>query len=155
MGALGMFQGYPINKLAECADHSDSADSLGLFGHRRVLLFISDAFMQPDQLTDAMRNRPAVLVTEAVLQTFADSGGAGFAGGFEDFEAVGGADPLEDGSVGEFGEGVAEDALIGGAVVEAMAFGVDEGDQVGGVFGDDAEEFVAVGGAAVGEVDPE
>jgi len=31
----------------------------------------------------------------------------------------------------------------------------DEGDQVGGVFGDDAEEFVAVGGAAVGEVDPE
>lgn len=111
MGALGMFQGYPINKLAECADHSDSADSLGLFGHRRVSLFISDAFMQPDQLTDAIRNRPAVLVTEAVLQTFADSGGAGFAGGFEDFEAVGGADPLEDGSVGEFGEGVGENAL--------------------------------------------
>ena len=49
-----------VAKLAECPDHSDSADSLGLLGHRRASLLIADALVQnhPDQLTDAMRNRP-------------------------------------------------------------------------------------------------
>ncbi len=97
----------------------------------------------------------AVFVPQAVLQAFANTRGAGLAGGVEDFEAVVGMNLLKDRSVGEFGGGVAEDALIGWAVVEAMAFGVDQGDHVGSVLGDDAEQFVAIGGTAVGKVDPE
>jgi hypothetical protein len=64
-----------VAKLAECADHSDSADSLGLFAHRRASLLISDAFMQnhPDQLTDAMRNRPdGFVVAETRNETTVD-----------------------------------------------------------------------------------
>jgi len=55
--------------------HSDSADSLGLFGHRRASLLISDAFIQnhPDQLTDAMRNRPdGLVVAETRNETAVD-----------------------------------------------------------------------------------
>jgi hypothetical protein len=64
-----------VAKLAECADHSESADSLGLFGHRRASLLISDAFIQnhPDQLTDAMRNRPdGFVVAETRNETTGD-----------------------------------------------------------------------------------
>jgi len=64
-----------VAKLAECPDHSASADSLGLFGHRRASLLIADVFMQnhPDQLTDAMRNRPdGFVVAETRNQTTVD-----------------------------------------------------------------------------------
>jgi hypothetical protein len=64
-----------VAKLAECADHSDSADSFGLFGHRRASLLKSDAFIQnhPDQLTDAMRNCPdGFVVAETRNETTVD-----------------------------------------------------------------------------------
>jgi len=64
-----------VAELVECADHSERADSLGLFGHRRASFLISDAFMQnhPDQLTDAMRNRPdSFVVAETRNETTVD-----------------------------------------------------------------------------------
>ena len=64
-----------VAKLPECSDHSHSADSLGLFAHRRASFLIANAFMQhhPDQLTDAMRNRPdSFVVTEARNETTVD-----------------------------------------------------------------------------------
>jgi hypothetical protein len=96
----------------------------------------------------------AIFVAETILQVLADASGAGFAAGFEDFETVIGMNLLEDGRAGEFVGRVAQDFFIGGAVVEAVALGVDEGNHVGGVLGDDAKELFAIAGAAVDEVDP-
>jgi hypothetical protein len=64
-----------LAKPAECPDHSDRADSLGLFGHGRASFLIAEAFMQnhPDQLTDAMRNRPdGFVVAETRNETTID-----------------------------------------------------------------------------------
>jgi len=50
---------------------------------------------------------------------------------------------FEGGSLRDFG-GVAENFCVGGTVVEAVAFEVDQSNHVGGVFGDDPKEFLAV-----------
>ena len=44
---------------SECADHSRSAGSPGLFGYRGAAFLIANAIMQnyPDQLTESMGNR--------------------------------------------------------------------------------------------------
>ena len=80
-----------------------------------------------------------VAMADAVLELFANAGAASLARGFEDAKAVVGVDLLEGGGFAEVGGRVAEDAFVGGAVVEAASLGVDQGNHVGGVFGDDAE----------------
>lgn len=62
---------------------------------------------------------------------------------------------LESQSAREFRGGVSENPLVGRTVVQAAPFHIDEGDHVGGVFGDDLEEFLAMGGAAGTEEDPD
>lgn len=97
----------------------------------------------------------AVFVTEAILQALAYAGSARFARGFEHLEAVVGMDLFEDRGLGQFLGRVAEDLFVGGTVVEAVTFGVDQRDHVGGIFGNDAEELFAIAGTTVSEVDPE
>ena len=72
----------------------------------------------------------------------------------EECGSVIGMDLFEDGRGRQFGGRVAQDALIRRTVVEAVALGVDQGDHVGGIFGDDAKELFAIRGPSVGEVDP-
>jgi len=62
----------------------------------------------------------AVFVAQAVLQAFAEAGGASFPTGFERLEAIVGMDLFEDRRLGQFLGGVAQDFLVGGAVVEAV-----------------------------------
>ena len=96
----------------------------------------------------------SIFVTKTILQALADAGGACFAAGFENLEAVVGMNLLKDGRASEFLGRVAENFFVGGAVVKAMALAVDQGDHVRGVLRNDAEQLFAITGAPVGEVDP-
>jgi len=48
-----------VAEVSQCTDHTQSARSLGLLTHCWAAFLIANAFMQndPDQLTQAMRNR--------------------------------------------------------------------------------------------------
>src|SRR5208282_1469784 len=64
-----------VAKLAECPDHSGSADSSGVFRNCRAPFLIANAFIKdyPDQLTDAMRNcADGFVVAEARNETTVD-----------------------------------------------------------------------------------
>jgi len=97
----------------------------------------------------------ATFVTKTVLQGLPDACSASFASRLEDFETIVRMNLLEDRSLGEFFRRIAEDFFVRGAVVEAMTFGVDERDHVRSIFGDDAEELFALGGAAIRDDYPE
>jgi hypothetical protein len=90
----------------------------------------------------------AVLVAQAILETLADARFARLAGGFADFGAIFVMNLLEDRSASEFGGGVSKNLVVGGALIKAAPFDVNERDHVGGVLGDDLEELFAVSGAA-------
>jgi hypothetical protein len=56
----------------------------------------------------------SIFVTKTILQALADAGGARFAAGFENLEAVVGMNLFKDGRTGEFIGTVAESFFIGG-----------------------------------------
>jgi len=62
-------------------------------------------------------------------------------------------DLLKAGGVFQFGDGVTERAFVGEAVVDAVAIHVHDGDEVGGVFADEAEELLALDQSATNTVD--
>jgi hypothetical protein len=97
----------------------------------------------------------AVLVAQAILETLADARFARLAGGFADFGAIFGMNLLEDRSASEFGGGVSKNLGVGGALIKAAPFDVNERDHVSGVLGDDLEELFTVSGAAGGEEYPD
>ena len=62
---------------------------------------------------------------------------------FQHLETVVGMNLLKGGSLPQFGRGIAENALVSGAVIKAASFDVDQGNHVGGVFSDDLKQLFA------------
>ena len=86
----------------------------------------------------------AVFVEHAVFEGLPFSGAAGFGAGFLHLSAILGMNLLKAGGVFQLGDRVAQRAFVGDAVVNAIAVHVDDGDEVGGVFSDEAEELLAL-----------
>jgi hypothetical protein len=102
-----------------------------------------------------LENSPGpVLMAQAILQALADAGGACLAPCLQYLETIVGMDLFEDRSLAEFARRVAQDPLIGRAVVEAMPLGVDQGNHVGCDFGNDAKQFFALLRAPMSQIDP-
>src|ERR1700691_4236672 len=98
-----------------------------------------------DGAGDRLQNPPGpVSVADAVIQFLPDSGGARLACRLQYLETILGMDLIERRSFPQFGRRVTEDPLVGGIVVEAMSFHVDQRDHVGGIFGNDSEQFFAL-----------
>ena len=98
------------------------------------------AFRIADGAGDRFQDAPGtVFVADAVVELPSDAGAASFAGRFQHFETIVGVDLIEGRSFSELRGGVAEDAFVGGAVVEAIALHVDQRDHVGGIFGHNLE----------------
>jgi len=97
----------------------------------------------------------AIFVTKTILEALPDACSVSFASSLEDFETIVRMNLLKDRSLSEFFRRIAEDLFVRGAVVEAMTFGVDERDHIRSIFGNDAEELFALGGAAIRDDYPE
>ncbi len=118
--------------------------------------FLGHAFRVDDDAGGRFENAPgAVFVANAVFEGLALSGAARFGAGFLDATAIVGMNLVETGGAFQFGERVAESALVGDAVVDAVAFHVHDGDEVGGVFTDETEELFALEELAADAMDLE
>jgi hypothetical protein len=114
------------------------------------------SFGVADGARGGFENAPGtVFVADAVLETLADAGFAGLARSVENPRAIVGMNLLEGWRAREFRSGVSENLLVGRTIVKAAPLDVDKGDHVGGVLGDDLEEFFAMGGAVRREDDPD
>ena len=103
------------------------------------------AFLIADSAGERFQNPPGtVFVADAVFELSSDSRAARLAGCLQHLEAIVRVDLLEGRGFPQFGRGIAENSLVGGTVVKAMSFDVDQRDQVGGVFGDDLEQLLAL-----------
>src|SRR5215831_5627881 len=83
----------------------------------------------------------SILVTNAVFHRASDAAAAGFLGSSLDARLVLGVHLFEGRRILQFLGGVAQDPLVGEAVVEAPAIYIHNGDEVGGIFADESKKF--------------
>lgn len=82
-------------------------------------------------------------MTHAVFDRVSGPCPSRFLGGGLDSRDVFRVNLCECGGAFQFFDGVAEHALVRSAVVQAIPLGVDDGDHIGGVFADQAEDLFA------------